>query len=175
MREVKMSWDDVSDTECPIARACSVVGDRWTLLILRELIMGTRRFDDLQAQTGMSSHLLSTRLKRLEKDGVVERRLYSERPPRYEYRRTEQGKELDPVILLLRQWGMKYGGFGAKDEPAAHMIHKKTGKVIDADWRMPSTGKKFTFDDTRSTISKRWTKEREARRTAFRAAKGLSE
>jgi DNA-binding HxlR family transcriptional regulator len=170
-----MSWDDVSNTECPIARACSVVGDRWTLLILRELIMGTRRFDDLQAQTGMSSHLLSVRLKRMEQDGIVERRLYCEKPPRYEYRRTEKGKELDPVILLLRQWGMKYGCFGPKDEPAAHMIYKKTGKVIDAEWRMPSTGKKFTFSDTRSTISKSWTKEREARRAAFRSAKGLSE
>jgi DNA-binding HxlR family transcriptional regulator len=170
-----MSWDDVSDTECPIARACAVVGDRWTLLILRELIMGTRRFDDLQAQTGMSSHLLSTRLKRMEQDGIIERSLYCEKPPRYEYRRTAKGKELDPVILLLRQWGMKHGGFGAREEPAARMIYKKTGKLIDADWRMPSTGKRFTFDDTESTPSKNWKKEREDKRAAFRSAKGLSE
>ncbi|MDB5640013.1 MAG: hypothetical protein JWP51_4921 [Bradyrhizobium sp.] len=170
-----MSWDGVSDSVCPIARACSVVGDRWTLLILRELVMGTRRFDELQAQTGMSSHLLSVRLKRLEKDGVIERNLYSKRPPRYEYRRTAKGKELDPVILLLRQWGMKYGGFGPKEEPAARLVYKKTGRVIDENWRMPCDGKRFTFDDVESTIGKRWAKERDAKRTAFRSAKGLSE
>src|SRR5947209_15441482 len=111
-----MSWDDVAESLCPIARACSVVGDRWTLLILRELALGTRRFDDLQAQTGMSSHLLSTRLKRLEQDGVIERALYSERPPRYEYERTAKGKELDQVLLLLRAWGLKHGGYGPKQE-----------------------------------------------------------
>lgn len=109
-----MSWDCVSDTVCPIARALSVVGDRWTLLILRELIMGVRRFDELQAQTGMSSHLLSTRLKRMEQDGIVERRLYSKKPPRYEYLQTAKGKDLDPVILMLRSWGMKHGGLGRR-------------------------------------------------------------
>ncbi len=170
-----MSWDEMTDSACPIARALSVVGDRWTLLIMRELIMGNRRFDEIQAQTGMSSHLLSTRLKRLEADGIIERKLYCERPPRYEYERTAKGKDLDPVILLLRSWGMKHGGFGAKDEPAVRVVHRKSGKVVDADWRMPETGRKFTFDDVDSKIGKVFAKEREKKRAAFRAAKGLSE
>src|SRR5262245_17479819 len=170
-----MSWDGISESLCPIARACSVVGDRWTLLILRELALGTRRFDELQAQTGMSSNLLSARLKRLESDGVLERVLYSERPPRHEYRRTAKGKELDPILLLLRAWGLKHGGYGPKDEPAVRMIHKKTRELVDADWRMPSKGKRFTFDDVEASISKGWAAERERKRSAFRLAKGLTE
>lgn len=80
-RGVTMSWDEVCESVCSIARSLSVVGDRWTLPILHELAVGSQRFDEIQAHTGMSSFLLSTRLKRLEKDGVIERRLYSERPP----------------------------------------------------------------------------------------------
>jgi DNA-binding HxlR family transcriptional regulator len=110
-----------------------VVCDRWTLLILRELMLGTRRFDELQAQTGMSSHLLSVRLKRLEKDGISRATLYSKRPPRYEYRRTAKGKELDPILLLLRSWGLKHGGYGRNEEAPVRMLHKQTGKLIDAD------------------------------------------
>ena len=170
-----MSWDCVSDTVCPIARALSVVGDRWTLLILRELIMGVRRFDELQAQTGMSSHLLSTRLKRMEQDGIVERRLYSKKPPRYEYLQTAKGKDLDPVILMLRSWGMKHGGFGPKEEPAVRVIHRETGKLVDANWRMPAEGKRFTFDDVDAKIGKAFRAERERKRSEFRAAKGLSD
>jgi DNA-binding HxlR family transcriptional regulator len=169
-----MGWDDVSDTICPIARALSVLGDRWTLLILRELVMGTRHFDDLQAQTGMSSHLLSQRLKRLEKDGVIERRLYSKKPVRYEYRQTEIGKELDPIILMLRSWGMKHCKRGSREQSAVTMLHKRTGTLIDESWRLPSSGKPFTFDDVTSTVGKVFAAEREAKRTAFRTARGLS-
>lgn len=169
-----MGWDDVSDTICPIARSLAVVGDRWTLLILRELAMGTKYFDDLQAQTGMSSHLLSQRLKRLEKDGVVERKLYSKKPVRYEYRQTEIGKELDPVILMLRAWGMKHCKQSSREQPAVTMRHKRTGKLIDESWRLPATGKTFTFDDVTTSIGKVFASEREAKRAAFRSARGLS-
>src|ERR1700712_1226375 len=130
-----MRWDDVCESVCPIARSLSVVGHRWTLLILRELSMDSRRFDEIQAQTGMSPFLLSTRLKRLEKDGVIERRLYSERPPRYEYHTTEKGRDLDEVLLLLRAWQMKWDGDQVDEEPAVRLVHKRTKKVIDAAWR----------------------------------------
>lgn len=86
-----MGWSEVGETVCPIARTLAVVGDRWTVLILRELFLGVKRFEEFQAQTGMSSHLLSTRLKRLEADGIVVRHLYSDRPPRHEYRLTSKG------------------------------------------------------------------------------------
>ena len=78
-----MGWSEVGDTVCPIARALAVVGDRWTVLILRELFLGVKRFEEFQQQTGMSPHLLSTRLKRLEAEGIVVRRPYSERPVRH--------------------------------------------------------------------------------------------
>ncbi|MDB5850898.1 MAG: hypothetical protein JWP29_4650, partial [Rhodoferax sp.] len=106
-----MSWDAVFESVCPIARSLSVLGDRWTMLIMRELSMGVHRFDEIQAQTKMSSHLLAARLKRLEQDGVIERRPYNERPPRFDYHATAQGRELDPILLAFRAWGMKWGGY----------------------------------------------------------------
>jgi DNA-binding HxlR family transcriptional regulator len=167
-----MSWEEVCENSvCPVARSLSVVGDRWTLLIMRELLMGVRRFDDIQAQTGMSSFLLSTRLKRLEKDGVIEKQLYSKRPPRYEYLATAKGRELDEVILLLRAWDMKWGDRPAKAEPAVHMTYKRTKKVIDAAWRPPANGKPFSFDDVELVVGRAYSAEREARRIAFKAAR----
>ncbi|MCC6609566.1 MAG: helix-turn-helix transcriptional regulator, partial [Burkholderiales bacterium] len=112
-----MGWSEVGETVCPIARALAVVGDRWTVLILRELFLGVNRFEEIQAQTGMSSHLLSTRLKRLEGDGIVARRPYSDRPPRHEYRLTDKGLDLYPLLLSLKAWGEKWGGFEPKAEP----------------------------------------------------------
>jgi len=165
-----VSWDDVCDSVCPIARALSVVGDRWTLLIMRELSLGVHRFDELQAQTGMSSFLLSTRLKRLEEDGVLEKRLYSKRPARYEYHATEKGRGLDPVLLMLRAWGMQWGGYRASAEPGMKFVHKRTKKVIDAEW-VPPSGKPFTFADVEGTPSRAFAAEREAKRAAFIAAK----
>jgi DNA-binding HxlR family transcriptional regulator len=167
-----MGWNEVCDTSvCPVARSLSIVGDRWTLLILRELLMGLRRFDEIQAQTGMSSFLLSTRLKRLEKDGVVERRPYSKSPPRYEYHATAKGKALDEVLLLLRAWDMKWGGHSGNAEPAVHMTHKRTRKIIDAAWRPPANGKPFSFDDVAFVVGRAYSAEREARRVSFKAAR----
>lgn len=161
-----MSWDSVCETVCPIARSLAIVGDRWTLLILRELSMGVHRFDDLQAQTGMSSHLLTTRLKRLEGDGVIERRLYNERPPRYEYHPTQKGKELDPLLMVLRSWGRKWE-VGEAQEDAVKLVHKKTRKSVDHLWQAPNGGKNFTFDDVDAFPGAEFAREREARRTAF--------
>lgn len=166
-----MSWDGVCESLCPIARALSVVGDRWTLLIMRELMMGVRRFDDIQAQIGMSSHLLSTRLKRLEEDGVIERRLYNARPKRYEYLATEKGRALDPLILMLRSWGLTWGGYAPDDAPAATLVHKQTGELVDADWRPPTEGPRFSFDDVDATLSPAWAAEREADRVRFQNAR----
>jgi DNA-binding HxlR family transcriptional regulator len=172
VRDTSMSWDEICENSvCPVARSLSVVGDRWTLLIMRELLMGVRRFDEIQAQTGMSSFLLSTRLKRLEKDGVIEKQLYSKRPPRYEYLATAKGRDLDEVILLLRAWDMKWGSRPAKAEPAVHMTHKRTKKVIDAAWRPPANGKPFSFDDVEFVIGRAYSSERDARRIAFKAAR----
>jgi len=94
---------------CPVVRALDVIGDRWTILVLRDLFLdGPRRFQDLQESLiGASPNTLSARLKKLEGHGLIERRLYSEHPPRAEYALTPAGRELGPVIKALREWGSR--------------------------------------------------------------------
>jgi len=99
-----MKWHDLNGDTCPLARAMGVVGDRWTLLILRECFLGVRRFDGFQKRLGVTRHLLAERLKRLETMGVLERRPYQERPLRHEYRLTAAGKDFAPVLLAMQDW-----------------------------------------------------------------------
>jgi len=94
--------------ECPIARALDVIGDRWSLLVLREINFGVRRFTDIRTNTGAPRDTLTTRLRELEESGVIERRRYSEHPPRDEYVLTEAGQGITPVLRSLRQWGERY-------------------------------------------------------------------
>ncbi|WP_397448236.1 winged helix-turn-helix transcriptional regulator [Pseudomonas sp. NA-150] len=163
-----MGWDEVGSTVCPVARSLSIVGDRWTLLIMRELSMGVCRFDDIQAQTGASSYLLSTRLKRLEKDGVIERRRYNDKPPRFEYVATAKGRALDPILLLLRSWGMTYGGFEPGAAPAVKLVYKATGEEVGADWHIPGCEWPFSLDCLEGTIGAAFEAEREERKSSFR-------
>jgi DNA-binding HxlR family transcriptional regulator len=91
----------------------SVVGDRWALLVLRELGYGVHRFNDIQANTGAPRDRLATRLRELEEDGLITRRRYSERPPRDEYLLTSAGSAIGPVLRELRLWGETYAGSSA--------------------------------------------------------------
>lgn len=100
------------------------------MLLVRELFMGTRRFDEIQAQTAMPSHLLSTRLKRLEEDGVIVREPNQDRPLRHEYRLTPKGKDLYAVILSLRAWGTKWCGSNGSAAPAAKIVHLSCGEAV---------------------------------------------
>jgi DNA-binding HxlR family transcriptional regulator len=93
---------------CSVARTLDVVGERWTLLALREAFLGVHRFDRIQRNTGAPRDILAARLRKLVEAGVLEKRLYQERPPRYEYHLTEAGRELHPVVTALRQWGDRY-------------------------------------------------------------------
>jgi DNA-binding HxlR family transcriptional regulator len=169
--ETIMGSDEMSESVCEIARALSVVGDRWTLLIMREIGMGMRKFEEIQAQTGMSSHLLSTRLKRMEQEGLVELKLYSDRPPRNEYHATQKGKELDSVLLTMRAWTMRWGAYEPGAGPAFELTDKKTGKKIGPGWHSPVTSRPFTFSDVNASISDAFVAEREAKRLAFQQAK----
>lgn len=156
-----------TDTLCPIARASSVIGDAWTILILRELGLGNDRFDGIQAQTGISSHLLVKRLQTMEADGLLVRVPYSQRPKRFSYVPTEKARDLDGVLLLLRQWGMRHGGFEPGAESAVTMVHKPTDTVMDENWRISSAEPRFSFDQVQSTINPSWANERQAREAAF--------
>ena len=93
---------------CAIADALEIVGDRWSLLVLREIGLGVRRFNDIQRHTGAPRDRLSDRLRKLETEGIIERRAYSEHPARYEYVLTEPGRALTSVLTALRKWGERY-------------------------------------------------------------------
>lgn len=94
---------------CPIARTLDVLGDRWTLLVLRDIINRRRKYSELlESCEGISTNLLADRLKRLEERGMIERRFYSEHPPRAEYRLTAKGKAFVPVMQEMYKWGREY-------------------------------------------------------------------
>jgi len=99
---------------CSIADALSIVGDRYALLVAREILYGNSRFKDIAARTGAPRDVLTARLRKLEKTGVIWRRLYSERPPRHEYLLTDAGKELRPILLSLMEWGDRHCNPGAE-------------------------------------------------------------
>jgi DNA-binding HxlR family transcriptional regulator len=98
------------DKYCPIARTLEVIGERWTFLILRDLVLdGPRKFQDLERSlAGISPNTLSARLKTLEENGIVERRFYADHPPRAEYLITVKGRELRPILRTLKQWGERH-------------------------------------------------------------------
>lgn len=93
---------------CSIARSLELVGERWTLLIVRDLVLGLSRFDQLLASLGIASNVLTDRLNRLADEGIVKRVRYSERPERFEYQLTKKGRELGLVLLALLQWGDRH-------------------------------------------------------------------
>jgi DNA-binding HxlR family transcriptional regulator len=113
---------------CSIARTLELVGERWTLLIVRNIQLGVRRFDDLQQQLGIARNVLASRLETLAKNGIVERRPYGERPVRHEYELTEKGRALWPVLVELMQWGDRYAA-GPKGPPVV-IRHRGCGGTL---------------------------------------------
>jgi DNA-binding HxlR family transcriptional regulator len=111
---------------CSIAAALHVVGEKWSLLVIRELFLGVQRFNDIAANTGGPRDVLTARLRRLEELGVVTRQEYLQRPPRYEYRLTEAGKALRPVIMALQQWGDEH----VMDEPLPLVWEHSCGEAF---------------------------------------------
>lgn len=99
---------DYQGQDCSIARALEVVGERWTLLIIRDAFLGLRRFDEFQESLGIARNVLTDRLVRLVEEGILDRVRYSERPERYEYRLTAKGRDLGIALAGLRQWGDQY-------------------------------------------------------------------
>ncbi len=153
-----MSRSNLSLQTCSIARAVSQMGDEWTFMILRELFLGTRRFDDFQRLTGMSSHLLSKRLRKLESHRVIRRNAYSDHPPRYEYRLTEKGRDLWPVIIALKQWGDKWLTEGA---PPVQIRHKKCGHLTNPGMTCSECGEAMSALDASAQLSQPFIIERE--------------
>jgi DNA-binding HxlR family transcriptional regulator len=122
-----MKWDDVGSMPCSVARALSVIGDRWTMMIVRNAFLGVRRFDHFQSTLGVTRQVLAERLARLVEEGVLKKQTYQERPPRYEYRLTQKGRDLHPILLMLVAWGDKWLDEG-RGAPLEYR-HKECGKV----------------------------------------------
>jgi DNA-binding HxlR family transcriptional regulator len=97
-----------NNQNCSVAGAVEIVGDRWTLLVMREVLLGRHRFAEIRRRTGVAPNILSDRLAMLLEHGLLRRRRYSEHPESYEYLPTEKGLDLNPVIVALLQWGDKY-------------------------------------------------------------------
>ena len=103
-----MKWDDLAKEPCSVARSVAVIGDRWTLLILRDCFLGVRRFEAFQARLGISRTIIAERLKLLTDEGVLARVAYQQNPTRFEYRLTEKGLDLYPVVLAIVSWGDRH-------------------------------------------------------------------
>lgn len=122
-----MRQTSFADMYCSLARTMEVVGDWWSPLILRDLYLGVRRFDDLAEDLGISRNLLTARLKALVESDIVAREPYQDRPVRYEYALTEAGKELVPVLLALTAWGDRW--VAPQEGPPIQVRHTACGKV----------------------------------------------
>lgn len=125
-----MGRDDLLDWNCSVARAMAVVGDRWTMLVLREAFLRTRRFDEFQRNLGIARNVLTDRLARLVEHGILRRERYQERPERFEYRLTEKGLALYEPLVAIMRWGDEHlsAGAGAPVE----LVHTPCGHVADA-------------------------------------------
>ncbi|OTG82187.1 winged helix-turn-helix transcriptional regulator [Acinetobacter sp. ANC 4648] len=123
-----MKWDEIGNQPCSIARTLSVMGDRWTMLILRNAFMGMRRFDDFQHNLGVTRHVLSERLKRLVEHEILVKIPYTDRQERFEYKLTDKGLELYPILLSMGTWADKWmdEGFG---QPVNY-VHKSCGHTF---------------------------------------------
>jgi len=122
---------------CPVAKTLELVGDRWTLLLVRDLLGGTRRFQDLEASLpGIAPNILSDRLKLMEEHRLVRRRFYSDHPPRAEYALTDKGRELGTVVGALAAWGSRHVYKGAR------LVHADSGKEVRLGYFRADTGKR---------------------------------
>ena len=119
-----MERKSYADMHCSVAQSLEVVGDWWALLIVRDAFLGVTRFDDFQSRLGISRNTLNQRLGRLVDAGVLKKVPYSERPPRSEYRLTDRGRDLWPIIDALRQWGDKHAAPGG---PPVEIVHRHCG------------------------------------------------
>lgn len=134
---------------CSIAGALELIGERWSLLILRDVLLGVHRFDALQSELGIARNVLRDRLNLLVDEGILEKRRYQERPERFEYHLTEKGRDLWPVIHSIMSWGDKHapppGG------PATIVVHRGCGGHISADRVCATCGATTTLDDVVAT------------------------
>jgi DNA-binding HxlR family transcriptional regulator len=137
------------DWDCSIARTVDMLGDWWTPMVVRSAMLGARRFDDFRTGLGIPRNVLTERLRSLEEQGVLERRQYSERPPRYEYRLTEKGIALYPVIVMMMKWGDEWLDWG-EEGPPVKLVDRDTGEELEPILADRRTGKEIDPRRTRA-------------------------
>lgn len=137
-----MKWDTLENEPCPVARGLSVLGDRWTMMVVRDCFLGIRRFDQMQQRLGITRHVLADRLRKLETAGVLRRDPYQDRPVRYEYRLTERGKALYPILVTLIDWAEE--NVPPKTVTAMTIMSQETGRPIDPILVDSNTGNPIT-------------------------------
>jgi DNA-binding HxlR family transcriptional regulator len=135
------------DQVCSVARSLELVGERWTMLVLREAFSGRRRFDEMAETLGIARNVLTARLARLVEEGILVKVPYQERPTRYEYRLTEKGIDLWPVLMALMQFGDRYY---APDGPPVLVEHRDCGGAVDSHLTCERCGARLGARDVRA-------------------------
>lgn len=142
-----MTEDENNSGTCPVDRGLMRVGDRWSILILRDIERGLSRYDQMRTSLGIAPNILARRLSALAEAGLIEKRRYSQRPPRDEYLLTEAGRDFLPILAAIGAWGAKYNGTGA----LTRQIDVETGKairpvVVDANTGAPIGSRPLRFE-----------------------------
>ena len=137
-----MVWKTFSRENCALEATASVIGDRQTLLVLRESFLRVRRFGELQRNTGLARNILADRLQALVSNGILERREYQQRPHRFEYRLTQKGLDLYPILLGLMEWGARYET--GKEGTLVLLRHTACGHVGAPQLSCPGCGEPVT-------------------------------
>lgn len=167
-RLMKYASKEATDTLCPVARAQLIVGDRWTVIVLRELFMGNSRFEQIQVQAGTTPQMLAARLKKLELEGLVERRRYSARPVRHEYFLTPAGFAFHPVLLALRAWGETWLK-SEEEDLAIRYVHKLCGEDPGLGPDCQSCGKVLLRAELTASFSESYAAERDRKWADFKS------
>lgn len=144
-----MKWTQLPEQPCLIARSVAILGDRWTMLILRDCFAGLRRFDQFQTSLGISRTIVTDRLNLLVAEGVLEKRPYQQNPPRHEYRLTAKGRDLYPVLLAIFDWGRQH--YPLKDGLPVIHTHKSCGHAFTPVSTCSHCGEQVSAHDVSAT------------------------
>ena len=160
-----MKKPELLASHCSVAKAASVLGDTWTILVIRELFLGSHRFEEIQAQTGASSATVANRLQRIVDHGIAQRVRYSEKPPRSEFRLTRKGAELWPVIVSMMQWGDRW--LRGRSRPPLRIVHHVCGHDDGYDLVCRHCGEAPAIAGSAPQIAPILQRERDANRREF--------
>ncbi|HWD95154.1 MAG TPA: helix-turn-helix domain-containing protein [Acidimicrobiales bacterium] len=143
-----MERKSFSEMDCSVAQCLEIVGEWWSMLIVRDCFMGVTRFEEFQRRLGISRNILKERLSSLVGSGVLVRVAYSEHPPRYDYKLTAKGRDLWPVLTAMRQWGDQYA---APNGAPIELVHNSCGQTTHAETVCAWCGEKLTAYNVHAT------------------------